>query len=424
MTIRFTFEYYPSVMINYTFNLKEPSSKKETLIFLRARFPEESKYLKYSTGENIHPKNWDKKTKLPLVINGRTNEAVKNRDIASQLNRYADEFYRAVSELKMHDMAVTVQAVKEKLDIKFKKDVKKKSFFDVYDLFIEERKQLGKVGARTIQKDESTKKTLLDFMDETKYAVTFNRMDKDFYIRFVKYCREERAHKLKNNTLGKILAYIKTFLRWAKENKYHRNEEFKKWENISSETYEIALTETELNTLYNHDFSKQKKLERVRDVFIFGCATGMRYSDYSKIDKSKIQDDHIIINTLKGKSYLTIPLNKYSRAILEKYNYSLPLISPQKFRDYIKLAAEDCEIDAPVTKVSFIGSKRTETPYLKYDLIGTHTARRTFISLSLEKGMRPEVVMSISGHKDYKSFQKYIKLSQRVKADEMNKAWS
>lgn len=411
-------------MINHTFNLKDPSGDKETLIFLRARFPEENKYLKYSTGETIHPKLWDNKDKKPLNITGRSMEAVKNRDIASQLARYSDEFYRAVSDLKLQDLTVTVAAVKERLDIKFKKTVKKKTFFDVYTLFIEERKQLGKVGSRTIEKDENTKKILEEFMSFTGYAVNFNRLNNEFYVKFVKYCREERDYKLKNNTLGKYLAFIKTFLRWAQENKYHRSNEFRKWENISSDTYEIALSEEELNTLYSHDFSKNKKLERVRDVFVFGCATGLRYSDYSKINRSKIQDNHIVVNLQKGKNYITVPLNKYSKAILEKYDYELPIISAQRFRDYIKDAAEECEINDPITKVSFIGAKRIEKPYLKYDLIGTHTARRTFISLSLEKGMRPEVVMSITGHKDYKSFQKYIKLSQRVKADEMSKAWN
>lgn len=411
-------------MISHTFNLKEPSSDKETLIFLRARFPEENKYLKYSTGETIHPNHWDKDNKRPLVIQGRSIEAMKNRDISSQLSRYSDEFYRAISELKVQDMNITVAAVREKLNLKFKKDIKKKSFFDVYDLFIEERKQIGKVGARTIEKDENTKATLKDFTDTTGFPVTFNSMGKDFYIRFVKYCREERHYKLKNNTLGKYLAFIKTFLRWAQENKYHRNNDFRNWENISSETYEIALTDDELQSLYIYDFSNNKKLERVRDVFVFGCATGLRYSDFSKIDRSKIQDDSIIINLQKGKSYTSIPLNQYSRTILKKYDYELPVISSQRFRDYIKEAAKECEIDSPVTKVSFIGSKRIEKPYVKHQLIGTHTARRTFISLSLEKGMRPEVVMSITGHRDYKSFQKYIKLSQRVKADEMNKAWN
>ncbi|GAK95527.1 integrase [Nonlabens tegetincola] len=411
-------------MIQHTFNLKNPNGNKETLIFLRARFPEENKYFKYSTGESIHPKYWDKKNKRPNRIPGRSADAIKCREVDTQLARYSDEFYRSVSELKIHDMKVTIEAVREKLDLVFKKTVSKKTFFEVYQLFIDERKLLGKVGGRTIQKDENILKTLRDFQDYTKFSVRFNTMNKDFYIRFVRYCREEKEHRLKDNTLGKHFAYLKTFLRWARDNGYHTNNDFTKWENISSDTYEIALTEDELLKLYNYDFSNHKKLERVRDVFVFGCATGLRYSDYSKVSKANIQNDCLLVNTQKTKNYLTIPLNKYSKNILEKYNYELPSISPQRFRDYIKDAAELCEIDTPIKKVSFMGSKRIEKTHKKHKLIGTHTARRTFITLSLEKGMRPEVVMSITGHKDYKSFQKYIKLSQRVKADEMNKAWN
>lgn len=411
-------------MLNHTFNLKDPSSKNESLIFLRARFPDESKYLKYSTGETISPKLWDKKNKLPIVKSGRSSEAISLREISTQLNRYSNEFDRAVSELKLHDMPVTIEAVKHKLDIVFKKHINKKSFFDVYELFIEERKQLNKVSPSAIEKDERIKEMLKTFMKETGYSISFNGMNKQFYIRFAKYCREERKVKLKNNTLGKYFGFLKTFLRWALENRYHNNEDFKKWENISSDTYEVALSSKELEEMFNLDYSKNKRLEKVRDVFVFGCTTGMRYSDYSKIDRSKVEGDHIIVNTRKGKDYITIPLNKYSRSILEKYDFELPLISPQKFREYIKEVAEDAKMTQQVTKVSFIGSERTEAKFYKYQLVSSHTARRTFITLSLEKGMRPEIVMNITGHKDYKSFQKYIKLSQRVKADEMSKAWN
>ena len=217
---------------------------------------------------------------------------------------------------------------------------------------------------------------------------------------------------------------MKTFLRWSYDNNFHKNDDFKKWDNISSDTYEIALSQDELEKMYEHDYTDCKRLEKVRDVFVFGCATGLRYSDYSKIDRSKVQDDHIVVNTQKGKNYVTIPLNKYSCAILLKYDYSLPMISPQRFRDYIKEVAENIGMTKLVSKVSFIGAERIEVKIPRYSLVSSHTARRTFITLSLEKGMRPEVIMSITNHSDYKSFQKYIKLSQRVKADEMKKAWS
>jgi len=58
-----------------------------------------------------------------------------------------------------------------------------------------------------------------------------------------------------------------------------------------------------------------------------------------------------------------------------------------------------------------------------YELISTHTARRTFVTLSLEKGMRPEVVMEITGHKDYKTMKKHIKITSKVKHNEIKNVW-
>jgi integrase len=213
-------------------------------------------------------------------------------------------------------------------------------------------------------------------------------------------------------------------MNWALKKKYHTNYDFKDFKKTSSETDEIALSVEELENLFQHDFSKMPRLERVRDVFVFGCATGLRYSDYSRISRENIRNGHVFINTQKLKSNLGIPLNKYSKSILEKYEYNLPVISSQKFREYIKEACEKVGMDEMVVKTSFIGSKRIEERFKKHDMISTHTARRTFITISLEKGMRPDIVMSITGHKSYSSFKKYIKLSNKIREQEMLNAWN
>lgn len=212
-------------------------------------------------------------------------------------------------------------------------------------------------------------------------------------------------------------------MNWAANKKLHRNFDFKNFEKTSSETDEVALSMTELEELFQFDF-KNKRLEQVRDVFVFGCTTGMRYSDYSRIGKENIRNGQIVINTVKQKSNLGIPLNKYSTTILEKYDYALPLISAQKFREYIKEACKKAGFNESIIKTSFIGNERIEETIPKYRMISTHTARRTFITLSLEKGMRPDIVMSITGHKSYSSFKKYIKLSKKIREDEMSKAWN
>lgn len=105
----------------YTFNLKEPKSKGETLIYFRANFKNEDKYLKYSTGEKISPLNWDKGNSLPLAVKGKTKEAISNRQITNQLLRYADEFQRICSSLDYMNIDITLDVVREELDKVFKK---------------------------------------------------------------------------------------------------------------------------------------------------------------------------------------------------------------------------------------------------------------------------------------------------------------
>ncbi len=89
----------------------------------------------------------------------------------------------------------------------------------------------------------------------------------------------------------------------------------------------------------------------------------------------------------------------------------------------MKTLGKKVKINHFVSIQRYRGASRIDKKIPKYELITTHTARRTFITLSLEKGIRPEVVMSITGHKDFKSFSAYIKIVDTVKKDELLKAW-
>lgn len=91
---------------------------------------------------------------------------------------------------------------------------------------------------------------------------------------------------------------------------------------------------------------------------------------------------------------------------------------------YLKDIAQECELNEIIRLTKYRGVQKVETIEPKYKLITTHTARRTFVTLSLEKGMRAETVMSITGHKDYHTFKKYIKLTDKVKMVEMNEIWN
>lgn len=191
----------------------------------------------------------------------------------------------------------------------------------------------------------------------------------------------------------------------------------------------IFLTWEELNQLKNYQIPETKQyLERVRDVFLFCCFTGLRYSDVHNLKKSDIRDGYIEITTVKTAERLIIELNNHSKAILDKYkevefegHKALPVISNQKMNDYLKELGELAGINEPVSETYYKGSRRIDTITPKYALLGTHAGRRTFICNALALGIPAQVVMKWTGHSDYKAMKPYIDIADDVKANAMNK---
>ena len=185
----------------------------------------------------------------------------------------------------------------------------------------------------------------------------------------------------------------------------------------------MVLTQNEIIQLYKFVF-QNSKLERVRDVFVFACLTGMRYSDFKRVSKSNIQNDYILLRETKDKSkHLTIPLTPISKSILQKYDYKLPTISDQKFRDYIKEACKAVGFTQIVTSTKRIGNDIIETKQPKHERISTHTARRSFITVMLNKGTPSKVIMNITGHKSIKTFNSYYRPSVTDSQKFMKQVW-
>lgn len=172
----------------------------------------------------------------------------------------------------------------------------------------------------------------------------------------------------------------------------------------------------------------QGHLERVRDVFLFCCFTGLRYSDVAKLRKNDIKNGYFDIVTQKTVDGIRIELNKYSQAIIDKYKDCqfpkgkvFPIVSNQRMNDYLKELGEVCEIDEPTRIVYFRGNVRHEEVYPKYALLTTHCGRRTFVVNALRLGIPVEVIIRWTGHSDYKSLKPYVKIVDELKKKEMSK---
>jgi len=199
-----------------------------------------------------------------------------------------------------------------------------------------------------------------------------------------------------------------------------------KFDTRREDTDSIYLTEAEiLELLAIGDFKNQIE-EHVRDVFVLGCFTGMRFSDYSTLDAKSIRNNRLEFVQKKTGAKVTIPIHPTARQILEKYKFTLPQVPPNnEFNRIIKLVGERLPaLHVPFIKQITYKRERKQIQQMKYEFLQTHTARRSFCSNEYLRGTDPMVIMAISGHKSHKSFMRYIKVSGEQFADKLEQIWA
>ncbi len=412
--------------MNFTFKLKEPNSDKETLIYFRAYFGTERKNFIYSTGEKIKPSEWDLKNRQPNDLNGRTMKAENHRTIKKQLDRYSSYFVEIVNRYKNINEELTIDVVRQRFDEKFKKIKIKDDFFRLYEEFIEEKSNdyTGKgISKSTKTRYTFNKNLLFEFQNYYKLKISLGNFNEKIYNKFLKYSVEIKDHSA--NTVHRDVGLLKTFLYWALNKKYTFNNEFINFKKPPKfQTDEIALNMEQVTKIYEHDFSQNKRLERVRDLFVVGCTTGMRFGNYSRISKNDIQDDFIRVTDLKSKSKkLAIPLNSISKEILEKYDYDLPKITNQKMNKYIKEVFQELEFDDEIKKTMKYGDELVENSTEFWKRISSHTARRSFITIMKNKRVPDKVIMSYTGHTSLEVFNAYYRPSEEDKVNYMNEVF-
>ena len=412
--------------MNYTFKLKEPNSEKETLIYFRSFFSNENRNFIYSSGEKIKPSEWDFENRLPNDLNGRTQRAVNHRSIKKQLDRYSGFFTEIVNRYKNIDEELTIDIARQRFDEEFKKIKIKDDFFRIYDEFIQEKENDysgNSISKSTKDRYDYNKKLLQDFQDYYKLKLSLGNFDDKIYNKFLKYCIEIKDHSA--NTVHRNVGLLKTFLYWALSKKYTYNNNFINFKKPPKfRTDEIALNYQQVEEIYLYDFSKNKRLERVRDLFVFGCVTGMRFGNYSRISKQDIQGDFIRVVDLKSKSKkLSIPLNSISKAILEKYDYILPNISNQKMNEFIKEVFKEMKFTEDIKKTMKYGDELVDKKSEFWERISSHTARRSFITIMKNNKVPDKIIMSYTGHTSLEVFNNYYRPSEEDKVNYMNEVF-
>lgn len=402
---------------------------------IRMRVNFASQRIEFTTGYRIDVAKWDGDKQR--VKNGCTN---KLKQSASEINAALLGYYTELQEIfKRFEVAEIVPSpaeVKEAFNNRYEQNEKTElastdmsnapsNFYEAFDDFVRMCGRQNDWTHSTFEKFAAVKNHLKNFRSE----LSFEFFDEEGLTEYVQYLREVK--EMRNSTIGKQLSFLKWFLRWSFKQGMHSNNAYDTFKPKLKDTQKkiIFLTWEELNRLREFKIPPTKQaLERVRDVFLFQCFTGLRYSDVYNLRRSDIKGDHIEVTTVKTSDSLIIELNKHSKAILEKYqevefehDKALPVITNQKMNEYLKELAELAGINEPVRQTYYKGNERIDEVTPKYALLGTHAGRRTFICNALALGIPPQVVMKWTGHSDYKAMKPYIDIADDIKANAMSK---
>jgi len=393
------------------FYLKNTTTSKSTLIYLKYHIDKEQGRFVYSAGLNVSPADWDFKAKNILHKRGRTDLAA----ISRTLQKYDSQLNKLLTYYSLHSIKITRQQLKTDFDAEFKgiTPPKAPSVTELLEEFIKDKETANILTLGTKKRYNNIKNTLIKFEEHKKIKLSYESFNKDgdFNTDWMNYCYNVLNHT--DNTVGRSFGFIKTILRFGKIKGYH-NLDLSHLKKFSQETDDIALTKPELMAYYDFDFEGNLKLEKARDIFCIGCFTGQRFSDYSVFNKSDYKNGNIEIRAKKtrNKSIIPVDANPKLKYLLEKYDWQIPKISQQKFRDYIKDGLEETEcMDYKIKKISYRGSQKIETIMYKYKMVGSHTARRTFITLALEDGWTYKEIMTVAGIKEVATVIKYDKVN-------------
>ena len=404
-------------MSKVKFILKEPNAKKDTLIYLIYNY--QYKRFKYSTGEKINPKFWN-------PISQRAKETKKFKEYP-EFNESLDLLETGIKKAFRNLLNNGIQPNNDNLKVELESNIsnhllqkKKLTLFEFIEAHIEDSKITKSIG--TIKVYNTSFGYLKSFAESINRNIDFNHITLEFYNQYIKFLTYE--NNLSVNTVGKHIKSLKTFLNEATERGLNHQLEFrnKKFKKTEEESDSIYLTIEELKKIEKIDLSSNKRLEKVRDLFLIGCYTGLRFSDFTQIKPENIiaEKSMIQIRTHKTGDRVSIPLHPTVKNLLEKYNNKLPKsFSNQLTNELIKEVARMTglreQIETSITK----GGKVEKSTSPKYKLISTHTARRSFSTNCYIAGIPSISIMKITGHKTEKSFLKYIKITQEENADKL-----
>lgn len=373
--------------------------------------------LQYYTGIRIDAQLWDEKTMKPK----------RNAEGVAEINRRLNKLRADVEDIYAKAVALGEVMTPEYFKKRLKSPQQKEKGKPDFRTHLEEYFKSSSLtkSTSTVSGIKYSFKHFENFATDRRVRLAFENITQEFYDQFLDYCF---SNGLKNNYTGRLIKDLKAFLNWATERGYNTNLAFKKksFKRLTEEPEILFLTYEELLHFYNFKF-ENKSFAKVRDIFCFGCFTGMRFSDIKSLAPENIHKDQIRYRVVKTNQTNTIPLNSYTQEIIERYkgdpDHLLPVPSEQKTNKYLKDAAELAELKRNVQTTHYKGAQKIRTTLPLHKVLTFHMSKKTFMTNFLARGGSLLTAMSITGNKDLKTARRYYKVVDSLKDEEMKRVF-
>jgi integrase len=419
------------------FYLTRANSATATAIYLRISY--KGLQTTWTSPHSVNPVNWNTQEQRAVVVKGCSllkGEAqqlnLSLRDIEAQVNRF---YMRYVED--NNNQFPTVEEIKSFLDGKYKSKSHKKeqvTLLSYFDEFVTRTKagnrfqpKTGKPVCFDVGKHYGTTCEILkDFQQVYSRKIDFNTIDHDFYVAFRGYLTINRNLAL--NTIGDHIKRLKAVLNEATEKGLNTNLHFRSrsFAKPNEPTDNIYLTSQQVDAMAALDLSHDKQLEAIRDAFVIRCYNGIRFQDFEDLKAEQLANGRIKFTQSKTSNPVVIPIHPKAKPILARYNGAFPKsIDNARTNKLLKkiaamIPALHVEVPDSITK----GGQKITVNKPKWELVKTHTARRTFATNEYKARDIPDLaIMAITGHKSSESFKNYIKVTEDEHADMVESAW-
>ncbi|AWM34183.1 tyrosine-type recombinase/integrase [Hymenobacter nivis] len=414
-------------MAKISYLLNAPGADKPTPIFTFLSF--DGRRVKVYANRSIHPRQWDATERRALTRGYPRNGALNDwlDLLADRLTTRCDTHAAAgtaptAAELRALAETEAPEPEPDPVEAAGHGPV----FWQRYDEWVNYTRAAGNV--RTAQAHATAGRHLREFSEANGYTIDFDTLTSTVGDRWAAYLLN--TVDLTDNTINKHLGRLKSFMKWAAKRGYTENTALDRVSWARREPDVMALSVAELGALETLPLPVGSRLEKARAWFLLACYTGLRYSDLVSIKPQHVRPAtatlpaHLRLTAKKTRAVVNVPLSAAALGIVNRLLAgelasikSQPITNPVLNR-FLKELGQLAGIDSPVEVIRYRGGVADVATAPKYERLTVHTARRTFVTLNLGKGMSAEFVMKLTGHTSYKSFQRYVNLTPQRVAEE------